>query len=317
MDRRKFLVGIAASGVATAAQATALPSMPLWLKRAGYLLPANTANESDILVYNGKLILAVFNRPPMTQQVIFYDISDIANPVLLATRSWAGAMGSMLVDAGGVLHIYGSSPSAQNVAPYNSIIHSSVDASWNLSTPNTILGPSGMGFNNIAVAAVPGGYILAVEQQYTGGSTGKAESYCFSATPDFAAFTVKSAFYNPSTDFTGRSRIRHMADGWNYVTTDSQNGYCKLARTQDFITFKFCINTSFGFLGPDFGDAYVAAGGQPAYDGNVSWEEWTLNGQPCVVVIWFQSNETNNGQLRVGLYNGTLASLFARFTFQA
>lgn len=314
MDRRKFLGGFAAGSVVTAANATALPSMPLWLKRAGGLLPTNTSNESDLVVYNGKLILTVFNRAPLTSQVSFYDISDIANPILLAQRPWPGAMGSTLVDAAGVLHIYGSSPPARNVSPWNSIIHSSVDAIWNLSTPNTIIGPSGMGFNNIAVAAVPGGYMLAVEQQY---ASSKAESYSFSTTPDFASITVKSSFTTPSSDFTGRSRIKHMADGWNYVTTDSQNGYCKLARTQDFVTFKFCTNTTFGFLGPDFGDAYVAAGGQPAYDGNVSWEEWTLNGQPCVVVIWFQSNETNNGQLRVGLYNGTLASLFARFTFQA
>lgn len=293
---------------------TALPSMPQWYKRAGGLLPANTANESDLVVYDGKLILAVFNRPPLAQEVKFYDVSDLANPVLLATRSWPGAMGSTLVDASGVLHIYGSSPAAQNSAPYNSIIHSSVDASWNLSAPNTIIGPSGMGFNNITVAKVPSGYMLSVEQQYVGS---KAESYSFSTTPDFASYTVKCAFYNPPTDFTGRGRIKYMPDGWHYVTNDSQDGYCKLARTQDFVTWKFCTNTAFGFLGPDFGDAYTGPGGPPKYDGNVTWEEWTLNGQPCVVVVWFQSNETDNGQLRVGIYHGTLAGLFAQFTFEA
>jgi hypothetical protein len=296
---------------------TALPSMPLWFKRAGPLLPANTANESDVIAFNGRLILATFNRPPMVQQVSFYDISDISNPVLLAQRAWAGAMGSMLVDTSGSMHIYGSSPSAQNDAPYNSIIHSSVDANWNLSAPNTIIGPSGMGFNNLGAAVVPGGYIFAVEQAYSNGN--KAESFCFSTTPDFASLTWKSAFYNPGTttvDFTGRSRIRHMPDGWNYVTSDTSAGYCQIARTQDFVTFKFCTAAAFGFLGPDFGDAYTGPGGTPKYDGNVSWEEWTLNGQPCVIVIWFQSNETNDGELRVGIYNGTLASLFSRFTFQ-
>jgi len=294
---------------------TALPSMPQWFKRAGGLLPANTANESDLVGYGGKLILTVFNRLPLTQEVQFWDISDLwSAPALIAKRPWTGAMGSTLVDASGALHIYGSNPPGQNSAPYNSIIHSAVDASWNLSTPNTIIGPSGMGFNNIAVATVPGGYALAVEQQYT---SSKAESYSFSTTPDFASYTVKSSFTTPSSDFTGRSRIKHMPDGWNYVTTDSQNGYCRIARTQDFVTWKMCTNTDFGFLGPDFGDAYVAAGGQPAYDGNVSWEEWTLNGLPVVVVIWFQSNETTTGQLRVGLYNGTLSDLFSKFTFQA
>lgn len=296
---------------------TSLPSMPLWFKRAGPLLPANTANESDILAYNGKLVLAVFNRPPMTEQVLFYDISDIGNPILLAQRPWAGAMGSMLVDGSGVLHIYGASPPAQNIAPYNSVIHSSVDANWNLSAPSTIIGPSGMGFNNLGVAVVPGGYIFAVEQAYPNGN--KAESYCFSPTPDFASLTWKSAFYNPgptTVDFTGRSRIRHMPDGWCYITSDTSTGHCRIARTQDFVTFKFSTNTGFGFLGPDFGDSYNGPGGQPAYDGNVSWEEWTLNGQPVVVVIWFQSNETTDGELRVGLFHGSLADLFGKFSFQ-
>ncbi|BAR58818.1 hypothetical protein NK6_5660 [Bradyrhizobium diazoefficiens] len=295
--------------------------MPLWFKRCGSVLPANTANESDILAFNGKLVLAVFNRPPLTQQVIFYDISDPTNLVQLAVRPWAGAMGSMLVDSAGVLHIYGSSPPAQNTSPYNSIIHSSVDANWNLSTPNTIIGPSGMGFNNIGVAAAPGGYVLAVEQAYSNGN--KAESYLFSTAPDFSASpTWKSAFYNPgspptpTTDFTGRSRIRSMSDGWTYITSDSSQGYCRIARTQDFVNFKFATNSTFGFLGPGPQDAFPGTvGGNPFYDGNVSWEQWTFQGAPCVYSIYFESNETNNGELMLGVYLGTLSDLFSRFSF--
>jgi hypothetical protein len=300
---------------------TALSSMPLWFKRCGSLLPANSANESDIIAYDGRLILASFNREaPLAQQVIFYDISDPANPVQLAAKSWPGGMGCMAVDAVGGLHIYGSSPAAQNSAPYNSLIHSSVDANWNISTPTTIIGPSGIGFNNVGVSAVPGGYVLAVEQAYSNGN--KAESYLFSTSPDFSTYTVKSAFYNPGSgatptvDFTGRSRLRTMPDGWTYITSDTAAGYCRIARTQDFVNFKFSTNT-FGFLGPGPQDAYPGyVGGNPFYDGNVSWEQWTFQGAPCVYGVYFYSNETTTGSLMTSVFLGSLSDLFARFTFQ-
>jgi hypothetical protein len=147
---------------------TALPSVPLWFKRSGSLLPANSANESDIVVVVGKLILAVFNRPPLTQQVIFYDISNPAKPVQLAAQRWAGAMGAMLVDSAGVLHIFGSSPPATND---NALIHSTVDANtWAISAPNTIFqlpNGSGQSFNNIGAGQLPDGcYLLSIEQAF-------------------------------------------------------------------------------------------------------------------------------------------------------
>lgn len=291
-----------------------LPSMPAWYKRAGALLAPNVHNESDIIAYNGILLCATFNRAPLASEVIFHNISDPLNPIELARRAWPGAMGSMLVDASGALHIYGSSPPGQNVSPYNSIIHSAVDQNWNLSAPNTIIGPSGMGFNNIGVCVAPGGYMLCVEQQYSG--TSKAESYIFSSSPDFASYTVKGALYNPSVDFTGRSRMRFMPDGWCYITSDTAQGYCRIARTQDFSSFKFAAD-AYGFLGPDI-DVHPpagASGGVPFYDGNVSWEEWTLSGGPCVYGIYFMSNEVDRGEIHNCVFNGTLAQLFAKFTF--
>lgn len=288
--------------------------MPLWFKRAGGLLPANTANEADLCPHNGKLVLAVFNRPPLTPEVQFWDISDLdVTPALLSKQPCTLAMGSLYEDESGQLHIIGSDPPARNVAPYNSIIHRPVNADYTLGIPNVVIGPSGMGFNNLGAARGPDGYVFAVEQQF---ASSKAESYNFCPTPDFSSLTWKTAFYTPPSDFTGRTRITYMPDGWYYVTTDSQNGYCRLARTQDFVTWKFCTNGDFGFLGPDFGDAYVVAGGPPKYDGNVTYAPWTYRGQPCVVVVWFQSNETDNGQLRVGIYLDTLTSLFSRFEFQ-
>jgi hypothetical protein len=321
MNRRAFVSGLATGLLSASAVAAPRPSLRLWFKQEGDLLPANSANESDIIVYAGKLILAAFNRPPMVQQVKFYDISDPTNPILLATKPWAGAMGALLVDNDGQLHIFGSSPPAQNVDPFNSIIHSSVDQNWNLSSPNIIIGPSGLGFNNIGACRTPNGYALAVEQAYPNGN--KAESYMVSTTPDFSSFTWKSAFYNPGSgstptvDFTGRSRIRYMPDGWIYITSDSGQGYCRIARTQDLVTFKFASEAVSGFIGPGPQDAYQGTvGGKPFYDGNVSWEEWTYQGQPVVYSIYFQSNETDDGSLKLGAYFGTLQSLFSKFTFQ-
>jgi hypothetical protein len=291
--------------------------MPLWYKRAGSLFAPNTANESDIIAYSGILLCATFNRAPLASEVIFTDISDPSHPIELARRAWPGAMGSMLVDTAGTLHIYGSAAPAQNVAPFNSLIHSSVDAAWNLSPPNTIIGPSGLGFNNVGVCAAPGGYMLAVEQAYGNGN--KAESFLFSADPSFASYTWKNALYNPgnpTVDFTGRSRLRYMADGWFYVTSDTATGYCRIARTRDFVSFKFASD-AYGFLGPDI-DVHPpqgASGGTPFYDGNVSWEAWTLNGAPCVYGIYFMSNEVDNGAVHLCLFDGTLAELFSKFSF--
>jgi hypothetical protein len=288
--------------------------MPTWFKRTGPLFGANTVSECDIVSYNGKLIVAAFNRAPMAQEVLFYDVSDIDNPALLATRPWAGAMGGMLVDASGNLHIYGASPPAQNNPPFNSIIHSSVDSSWNLSAPNTILGPSGMGFNNITVAKTPLGYVLAVEQAYPDGT--KAESYIKSPCPCFSTFTVLGSLTGASSDFTGKSRIRHNpGDGWTYITSDAIAGYTKIARTHDFASFQFSTSPH-GFLGPDFGDAFPGVvGGDVFYNGNVSWEEWSFEGKPCVIAIFFQGNEVNTASYRVAVYHGALQSLFSEFTF--
>jgi hypothetical protein len=143
-----------------------------------------------------------------------------------------------------------------------------------------------------------------------------------SADPTFATYTWKSSFYNPgssptpTTDFTGRSRLRSMPDGWTYVTSDSSQGYCRLARTQDFVNFKFANESTFGFLGPGSQDAYPGSvGGNPFYDGNVSWEQWTFQGAPCVYGIYFESNETNEGALMLSVYLGSLADIFSRFTF--
>lgn len=296
-----------------------LPSMPLWYKRESSLLPPNTANESDVIVVGGKLILVVFNRPPLAQAVVFYDISDQSSPVHLATQPWAGAMGAMLVDVGGDLHIYGSSPPA---TLDNALIHSTVDPSsgWALSAPSTIyqLPPSsGMSFNNVGVGTLPdGSYLLSVEQAFSGT---KAETYYRSASdPSFATFTNKGAVYLSSQDFCGRTCIRNGGDGWTYLTSDTSSGYCRIARTTDGVpaNFKYATNTAYGFLGPGPQDAYPGhVGGNPFYDGNVSYREWSYLGVPIVVSVYFESNETNNGMLMTGLYEGSASTLYGQFTF--
>jgi hypothetical protein len=304
---------------------TALPSMPFWYKRSGGILPPNTANESDMAVVNGMLVLAVFNRPPLTQQVIFFNISDPANPIQLAAKPWAGAMGSILVDASGVVHIYGSAPPPQSQITYNNaIIHSTVDPNngWEISAPTTIIQlpvNSGLGFANIMAGAVPGGYLLGNGQDYSNG--GFAQSFIFSTTPDFASYTQKAAFFEGGsftneTDFIGRGKITMMPDGWTYITSDSVNGYCRIARTQDFINFNFSTTTAYGFMGPGPTDAFPGkVGGTPFYDGNVVYTQWQYAGQPVVYAAYFESNETNNGQLMLAVYLGTLADLFAQFSF--
>jgi hypothetical protein len=288
-------------------------SMPEWFKRASPLFPVNTHNEGDLIVYDGKLILAEFNRSPLAQEVRFYDLSDGWNAVHLATRPWSAAMGGLCLDTNGGLHVYGSSPPAQNTSPFNSIIHCSVDSSFNFSPPNTILGPSGMGFNNLAVAKTPLGYVMRLEQAYPNGL--KAASCILSQTPDFASYTVLGALYNNQVDFTGKSRIRSMPDGWTYVTSDAV-GHTRLARTQNFTTWKFATS-SFSFLGPDFGDAFPGTvGGQSFYNGNVTWEEWPIDGVPHVIAVYFHGNETTEGRVMLAKYKGTLADLFAEFTYQ-
>ncbi len=285
------------------------PSMPLWQKRAGPILPVNSSNEASLVKYDGKLVMVVFNRTPLASQVLFYDLSDGENAILIASRPWGAAMGGTVVDDQGVLHLYGVNPPATNNPPYNSIVHVTVDANWNLSAPNVIIGPSGMGFNNIEVAKTPLGYVLAVEQAYSNGI--KAESYILSQNPAFQSFTVLYSFGNAS-DFTGKSRIRSMPDGWTYVTSDSITGQTRIARTQNFTTWKFSTSP-FSFLGPDHGDAYPGVVGGPIfYNGNVTWEEW--NGE--VIAIYFQGNEVDNASLRIAKFDGTLADLFAKFTFQ-
>ena len=296
---------------------TALPSVPLWFKRSGSLLPANLANESDIVVVIGKLILAVFNRPPLTQQVIFYDISNPANPVQLAAQPWAGAMGSMLVDSAGVLHIFGSSPPATND---NALIHSTVDPNtWAISAPNTIFqlpNGSGQSFNNIGAGLLPdGSYLLSIEQAFSGG--GKAETYFRSTGPTFATYTDQGSLYLSQQDFTGRTCIRQGSDGWTYLTSDTSTGYCRIARTKDGIpaNFRFATNP-YGFLGPGADDTFPGkVGGNPFYDGNVSWAPWNYQGQPVIYSVYFESNETDDGELMIGAYLGTLASLVSQFAF--
>jgi hypothetical protein len=318
LSRRSLLTGIGSLAIARAAHAVALPPSPLWFKRAGGLLPANSANESDIIAYGrtGQLLLATFNRSPLAQNVSFYDVSNPSAPTLIRTIACPGAMGAMFEDAAGVLHLVVSNPPAQNSSPFNSLIHCALDSSFNIVSQNTIFGPSGMGFNNVAANRVPGGYLLAVEQQYPS-YTLKAESYLFSTTPDFASFTVKNALYNPPTDFTGRCCIRTLSDGWTYITGDTSQGDCRIARTNDAgTTLHFATNTNFAFLGPGSQDAYPGTpGGKPSYDGNVNWAEWSYGGSPGVYCVYFSSNEVDNGQLMLGFYPGSALSLVAPFNF--
>ena len=298
----------------------ALPSMPAWYKRGGSLFPVNSSNETDICA-DAQLISATFNRAPLASEVVFSDISNPLAPIEKARRSCPGAMGAQFIDASGVRHIIVSSPPAQNVSPFNSILHMSVDAGWNLSQPNVILGPSGCGFNNIGACPVPGGYVMCVEQQFSGY---KAETYSFSTTPDFAVRQPLGALYSQSVDFTGRTCLRYMPDGFVYATSDASTGHCRIARAPaifdaDFTSrFKFATD-AFGFLGPDI-DVHPpvgASGGIPFYDGNVSYDEWTLSGQHCVYGVYFMSNEVDRGEIHNCLFHGTKAQLFAKFNFPA
>lgn len=325
MDRRKFLGGIAVSIVmAGNARASALPSMPLWFKRSGTLFPPDTSNETDIIPFNGRLIAATFNRPPLTQEVIFRDISDPTNPILISRQPCPFAMGGILVDpATNILHMYGSNPPARNSAPYNSLLHVAVNADWTLGAPNTILGPSGMGFNNIGVSILSGGgFAMAIGQAYGDGPNAGllAQSFITSSVVDFSSFAVKSAFFNSTTDFIGARSIRPGSDGWVYVTSDSLRGFTNIARTRDFVTFKFCTNQNYAFLGPDSGDAFsgtVTPSGPVFYDGNVSWCEWIdkYGNQECYA-IYFEGNESTTASVKDAHYQGNMASLISQFAFQ-
>lgn len=320
LSRRSLLTGIGSLAITRAAHAVALPPSPLWFKRTGGLFPVNSTNESDLLAVQSKnkLLCASFDRTPhfSPQVVVFTDLSNPSSPLPIVTRECPGGMGCLLEDASGNLHFYVSNPPAQNSYPFNSLIHCELDGAFNIISQNTIFGPSGMGFNNVAANRVPGGYLLAVEQQYPS-YTLKAESYLFSTTPDFASFTVKNALYNPPTDFTGRCCIRTLSDGWTYITGDTSQGDCRIARTNDAgTTLHFATNTNFAFLGPGSHDAYPGTpGGKPSYDGNVNWAEWSYGGSPCVYCVYFSSNEVDNGQLMLGFYPGSALSLVAQFNF--
>jgi hypothetical protein len=186
-----------------------------------------------------------------------------------------------------------------------------------------------------------GGFILACGQTWGDGPNSGlfGQSLVTSNDPTFATYTVQAEVYfkppfggSGGVDRIGIRCIRPGDDGYIYMTNDtcyglnppSVQGYCQLMRITPTklmsapapSDFKLATNT--GFLGANFFQTVPAMiGGQPFYDGNVTWDAYhDRYGNPEMRAIYAVSNETTEGAFYPATYPGTFDQFVSQFTFQ-
>jgi hypothetical protein len=288
---------------------TATASYPHFYKRSRPLLTPQLFNEASHVKFNGMLVAVCFNRPPNVNEVQFWNISDRNCPVLLGKAPWNAGLGAAMVDATG-FHIYGSTtPLVMN----NQVIHAIVDTTnWTISPSNVVFGASGVMFFNLAVTPYPGGYMLSNEHMFSDGS--QSASYYTSTDPAFPNRQYPRDYVGEApANFWASRWMRYMPDGYFYILSDTMANRTLIARTQTCQTGSFKIATGpYDFFGGSFpGDIFLNGG----YDGNVVLEEW----QSQVVALFFNCNEgqvsPSYGAIHDAFCEGSLADLFAHFTF--
>lgn len=120
--------------------------------------------ETSPVVYNGQLL--AISTPRDGFNPICIEVRDYKTGTLLAPPGWSGIFGSATTDESGVIHVWGATGGS---GTGNAIIHSTLDASFNPSTPDVVYQyPSINRVWNTSACKGPNGWVLAAETLYPG-----------------------------------------------------------------------------------------------------------------------------------------------------
>lgn len=262
---------------------------PSFHKQAG--IYHETDLESSPVAFGDRLLLVNFVRGWSTAPSAIR-IRDFFTKAVLKESAWPGGFGSVFV-LGDKLHLFGVTDPA---SLGNALIHSVVDVSFNITSPETIYtAPGDRRLFNSGVAASPTGYVMILERQV---------DTIFLHSPDLETWTVGGTFApNASTTYCGSPKIRFL-DGWFHVTHLAHASDVPArwdtwtARSRDLASFQYSNITLLTPQMPDEGNN----------TSDFSYAEF--NGHTHFVYLAGSQSDEALCNLKSGFYPGTVAEMF-------
>lgn len=243
-------------------------------------------HETSVLNFNRQLILITFVNESQ------FVVRDYETGNEIATRTWTGGgwAGTAIV-RNGVIHIFGN----KDVGGDHSIVHSTLDGSYDPSSPTTVYTILATNIANLGITAGPDGYVMSLEMP-------SAQTIRFIKSEDLETWEVIGNDYTPG-GYIGSPKI-YYTNGAYYVSYLASPDYgvvffTAIARSNDSLDSLSLSENP--LLYPEFWKD----------DRNASDLTLAEDNNGNVVGVWCDGNQLGVAHLRKAIYDRmSLQSLF-------